>query len=366
MRRLISACLLARCIHLTDAFSDDDDLCLFQVKAEVTRDNSTKGAERASGLIPYNFIFTYAYDILNEDPKNEADQFAKENVRRVIDNNVLSDGTTPTVYFYSDEDCIGLLQELQEDFLVSMFELESHGPFKGDICRFAALYLHGGYYFDIDLGHRYAVVDLLPTDVGFATARDFVFTADAEQTTVPDPDRGLFFQAFLASVPEHPLIDRAIKLTKQYYLDTRRYDICPASSEELQESIQNPCQSSYEDFAAPDTFHQHTWSNKAPVNVGPYTLTWAYEQQQHESDFNEDSTFGKMHFFQEAKYNLDDVSFGKYESLHTIPAEYSYCNFVVYDPSSKRIMFFSRVHSFGDDQKLCIGEDLYEMQTHFE
>jgi hypothetical protein len=45
--------------------------------------------------------------------------------------------------------------------LESYFEREQMGAYKGDICRFAALYMHGGFYFDVDMLARLDVRTLV-------------------------------------------------------------------------------------------------------------------------------------------------------------------------------------------------------------
>jgi len=50
----------------------------------------------------------------------------------------------------TDDDCCALLQRV-EPKLVPHFDREKKGAYKADICRVAALFEEGGYYFDIDI-----------------------------------------------------------------------------------------------------------------------------------------------------------------------------------------------------------------------
>ncbi len=122
--------------------------------------------------IPYNLIFIYKYDLVKEVARSPKDQLLKDNVIGIIDSNIRSNQMKPNVLFYDDDGCIKLIQELGDDVLASLFMLEDKGMLKGDMCRIVALYLHGGYYFDVDIGHRYLVRDLLPDNVGFSTNWD--------------------------------------------------------------------------------------------------------------------------------------------------------------------------------------------------
>ena len=53
------------------------------------------------------------------------------------------------------------------------------GAFRGDMCRIAALYQHGGYYVDVDIVYRDEAINLeevLDKDVGEQNAIQFYFT----------------------------------------------------------------------------------------------------------------------------------------------------------------------------------------------
>jgi mannosyltransferase OCH1-like enzyme len=50
----------------------------------------------------------------------------------------------------NDSDCEQLI-EIASPSVVPHFLDERTGMYRGDICRVAALYLHGGYYFDLDM-----------------------------------------------------------------------------------------------------------------------------------------------------------------------------------------------------------------------
>lgn len=101
-------------------------------------------------------------------------------------------------------DGAGISKDLLDYFL------EIKGQFKADICRIMILYLYGGYYFDIDLD----VVEpyIAPDDINFVT--------------VSQPVSNIFFQAFIASTPRHPILADNIKkliLVSQNKIELKRY-----------------------------------------------------------------------------------------------------------------------------------------------
>jgi hypothetical protein len=104
-----------------------------------------------------------------------------------------------------NEYCEQIIQYVSPE-LVTYFQEEKRGDYKADICRLAALYLHGGYYFDIDID---VIEPLLHVnmrqnqDISFFTAVDLQGVA--------------FFQAFIAATPRHPIIKTALKIVQIYY-----------------------------------------------------------------------------------------------------------------------------------------------------
>lgn len=120
-------------------------------------------------LIPHTLWFTYKYDIL----KNKTPEILYNNIVKSIDayRQVWSNDTNMEVIFLVDSDCTDLLEEVDHELnltLASIFRNESDGSFKSDLCRLAALYLHGGYYFDIDMEVIQPI--LLDEGVTFSTA----------------------------------------------------------------------------------------------------------------------------------------------------------------------------------------------------
>jgi mannosyltransferase OCH1-like enzyme len=113
-------------------------------------------------------------------------------------------GLDATVRFLDDDACRAVIERV-EPKLVPHFDEETQGMYKADVCRVAALYEEGGYYFDIDM----AVIEplALDADVGFSTA--FEAPGNAVETNL--------FQSFLAAAPRHPILKEALRIMLAYY-----------------------------------------------------------------------------------------------------------------------------------------------------
>jgi len=144
--------------------------------------------------IPRRLIFTYKTYILPDH--------LSSNVNNTVQLYTQQWGQSVETEFLDDGDCREYLRRV-EPRLVAHFNAERHGMYKADICRIAALYEIGGYYFDVDI----QVIDP-PT-----------FDAPVTFATIHEPV-GLntgFFQAFLASVPGHPVLRAALDAMLDYY-----------------------------------------------------------------------------------------------------------------------------------------------------
>lgn len=168
---------------------------------------SNKLDAQPHGPIPHILWFTYKHDILQtREPRHYYD-----NVMKTIHayRTEWNESNAP-VNFLTDKNCTQLLQEVdakEQTTLADAFQNEKRGDLKADLCRLAALFLHGGYYFDVDL----EVVKPIRIDpkVSFCTVRDTL--------------RGFFFQAFLAVTPRHPVLKQNLKTVMEFYVKQRGY-----------------------------------------------------------------------------------------------------------------------------------------------
>jgi hypothetical protein len=168
--------------------------------------------------IPRRLIFTYKSNLLET---KEPTMFY-ENVQKTITmyREAWGEPDAP-VWFLDDDDCRSAIYAAKPA-LVAYFDREPRGMWKADICRVAALYLTGGYYFDVDME---AVNPWIPShNVTFATA--------------VDPIGVRYFQSFLASEQKGRVIEEALDEMLLFY--------------EMQKS-------------------------RSYSYIGPDTLMWAYE-----------------------------------------------------------------------------------------
>jgi hypothetical protein len=189
---------------------------------EVTETNKALAAEAvkhsaqslspppgAQPRIPHRLIFTHQYNLFDCESKE---------LTPVL--NMLASNARETIALYchfwgepsavatllTDEGCMRVLNAT-EPRLLEYFAREK-GMFKADMCRIAELYLHGGYYFDVDL---LAVHPVSPPDsVGFSSVRSSIW-----------PKKG-FFQAFTASAPGHPILKKSLDLLLEVYTGKRK------------------------------------------------------------------------------------------------------------------------------------------------
>ena len=152
-------------------------------------------------IIPRIMTFTYATNLL----ETKTPSHFYENVQHTIAEYRKAWGQPEApVHFLDDDDCRTLLQRVEPELLVH-FNKEKQGMFKADICRVAALFEYGGYYFDVDIQVVKPV--RLAESVGFSTVFGHVF----------HPKRVGFFQAFLAAAPGHPILKEALRIMLLHY-----------------------------------------------------------------------------------------------------------------------------------------------------
>ncbi|KAL7575516.1 hypothetical protein ACA910_020099 [Epithemia clementina (nom. ined.)] len=105
----------------------------------------------------------------------------------------------PRVWSLDDKECERVIAQVNSP-LVPYFREEDSGRFKGDICRVAALYLSGGYYFDVDM-KAIKPVSLAPTTT-FSSAL---------------MNEHAFFNSYIVAAPRHPIILRSLQIMLHYY-----------------------------------------------------------------------------------------------------------------------------------------------------
>jgi hypothetical protein len=156
-----------------------------------------RGPHSEDFKIPRRMIFTHKRNILEtKDPPH-----LYENVLNTIQTyrDAWGEPDAP-VWFLNNMDCLAAIHAAKPA-LLNYFDTEVHGSWKADICRVAALYLTGGYYFDADME---VVQPWKPDDnVTFAT--------------VMNPERTRYFQSFLVSEPQSRIMKKALSRMLLFY-----------------------------------------------------------------------------------------------------------------------------------------------------
>jgi hypothetical protein len=147
--------------------------------------------------IPHQLIFTYKYNLL----ERKEPLALYQNLQRTIEMYREGWGDEPEapVWFLNDTDCRSAIHSVKPE-LLTHFDYEQNGAWKADMCRIAALYLTGGYYFDVDM----EVVQ--------------VFRPASRDTTFVTVEAGpSFFQSFLATDPKNNILGQALDEMLVYY-----------------------------------------------------------------------------------------------------------------------------------------------------
>jgi len=273
---------IARSTSRFKSHSSSSDQSQIETRSEGERIRSTC-------KIPHNIFYTYKDDIL----KTKAPPLIYWNLMNTTHAyRTLWDEPNATVYMLTDEDCRVLVNGT-EPRLVAHFDAEQKGMYKADICRVAALFEKGGYYFDIDMKVIQPIH--LDADVSFSTVQEYV----GSRKKKPANETANFFQSFLASEPRSEILRRALDYMLGHYNGTRSIGA---------------------DY------------------VGTRTLKDAFYDTSPE-------VRGRTKLLEEVRLGKSDL----YPSLER-PKGRGLCDFVVHDPEEKEAYFYSRGVGMG---KFC-------------
>ena len=189
-----------------------------RVIAEKVEEERT---DEEDSRIPHLLIFTHKYDLLNcttiSAYTNETTSTTTTSSQPPPPNNIytLAENVKSTIKAYSriwhndmhfvylsDTDCITAINATEPELVPHFISNSLEGMFKADICRIAYIYIHGGYYLDVDL----LVVKpfVAPPNVTFVTVK-------GEGQTDGTDFRG-FFQAFIAAEKHNSIIRQSLSI----------------------------------------------------------------------------------------------------------------------------------------------------------
>lgn len=215
-----------------------------------------------------------------------------------------------TVHFYDDKACRNAVKQ-EHALLLDHFDMETSGPYRADMCRGAALLKHGGHYFDLDMKVRTDTTKLISHGTTFVSVVMRLDAQEERHLRLTDPDgstdrlaAGQFFQAFIAVTPDNAIM--------RYYMEemTRWYNT------------------------------QGT-SGKDERLLGPAAIHDAYLRAMQES------TQQVQLWYEDKLQKVKDISVRA--SADVDNGENGRCGgasqFVVYDPLSDTVPFFSRTEA---------------------
>lgn len=247
-------------------------------KPETTRRKPPLRPPPALPLIPHTIFFTYKHNILeNKEPSNFYDNI----MYTIHEYRTLWGDPDAPVRFLDNDDCVKDI-EMAEPRLVPLFQNAVSGAWMADVCRIAALYNSGGYYFDIDLKVVQPVDLRNNNNISFVTVHETAVYMN-------------FFQAFIASTPRNPILKIALDKMLDY----------------------------------------HEGRLKIFGNLGPYTLNQAYKSVSPQEQ-------AQAWILHELDLDNKRTPSNSYPEVQRQEGEGCCCNFVVEDAKQKQVYFFSR------------------------
>jgi len=237
---------------------------------------------KQTGGIPHALVFTYKHNLLETKEPAILYDNVMDTIRQY--RRLWNDVPPAPIRFLDDAACRLAIQQ-SEPRLVKHFDNEREGKFKADICRVADLYNHGGYYFDVDL----------------KTIRPIRLNATITFSSVLSgyPNFDQFFQAFLATTPQHPVLGEALQIMLRYYTGS------------------------------------HALRGK---NVGTSTLWDAY-------DAVDEATRGQSKLLIETKNEANGEWY--YPDIPKLDGVGCCCDQICHDPEEKVVYFYARVPGSG-------------------
>ena len=125
---------------------------------------------RVDTVIPPRIVFTYKVNLLSPPRKlDRREGLMRDNVMKTVD---MNRALRAEVVFLDDRDCDWMIQQASGLELARHFRREPLGMYKADICRGASLFLHGGWYFDVDLESLLPIKAFIRPDTDFITVHE--------------------------------------------------------------------------------------------------------------------------------------------------------------------------------------------------
>jgi hypothetical protein len=148
-------------------------------------------------LIPSHLVMTGPYESIDQFPRD-----VKVNLQ-----NTLAHAQGLKLRYFSDAQCRSYLQTYFDSNFLQLFDSESRGAFRGDICRSAILLREGGFYIDLDFQLHVPITDLIDENTTMMT----VFAANN------DNSGPVVLNALIAVRPSSPVMDETLDKLRRWY-----------------------------------------------------------------------------------------------------------------------------------------------------
>ncbi|KAL7569869.1 hypothetical protein ACA910_008536 [Epithemia clementina (nom. ined.)] len=234
-------------------------------------------------------------------------------------NHTGSSSDLPRVWFLDDDECKNAIA-LVEPKLVEHFINEQDGSYKGDLCRAAALFLSGGYYFDVDMLVIQPV--LLKNSTKFSSS-------------ITTSSMDVFFNSFVAASPQNQIIYDSIQVMLRYYEQKQNF-ITSASMNRLN------CEKIL--AAMDDPFLSSEVCNMWKEGfIGPYSLKAAFDYHVSDDIEGSDEDASSSEIFVEDNFNHLDKQQSWFPYLEYQVGVGCCCNWIVHNQETRQPYFFSRI-----------------------
>jgi len=217
--------------------------------AQVGAEAVSEAESQAAGLlqketlmqnsIPSQLILTGPFASLDELPPQ-----TKQNL-----DNTLAHALGMKTRYLNDDACRDFLKEHFDNELVELYDGETHGSFRGDMCRSAVLLQEGGFYADLDFQFFMPVHKLIDEHTTFMTAytAQGSWSKNVSAAVVELGDGGQvsiqpILNALIAVRPKSPIMERTMKNIKDWYAGSRQGLLGPmAMAKALAEIVREDC-----------------------------------------------------------------------------------------------------------------------------
>merc|ERR1719440_1546750 len=108
--------------------------------------------------------------------------------------------------WFGDKACRQYIKDHYDQELVTMFDTQKEGYYRGDICRSAVLYNEGGFYLDVDVEMAVPITSVVDKDTTFASA--FSFYGESSPHAV--------LNAILAAEPKSEVLAENLKEIRRW------------------------------------------------------------------------------------------------------------------------------------------------------